>query len=123
LVYAPATSAEDQAISFFFGNYVSGRDMRNTCGNYQYLSTIYANQLVGMPLRQVVAAIGLAGLACFWKAPRIMAQANNAYLTALRLVNASLGNIEEAKSDQTVVTIMLLGLYEVYWPTILTSCG
>ena len=83
--------------------------MRNTCGNYQYLSTIYANQSVGMPLRQVVAAIGLAGLACFWKAPRIMAQANNAYFTALRLVNASLGNIEEAKSDQTVVTIMLLG--------------
>ena len=90
--------------------------MRNTCGNYQYLSTIYVNQLVGMPLRQVVAAIGLAGLANFWKAPNIMAQANNAYLTALRLVNASLGNIEEAKSDQTVVTIMLLGLYEVSVP-------
>jgi hypothetical protein len=87
--------------------------MRNTCGNYQYLSTIYANQPVGMPLRQVVAAIGLAGLATFWKAPNIMAQANNAYLTALRLVNTSLGNIEEAKSDQTVVSIMLLGLYEV----------
>jgi hypothetical protein len=87
--------------------------MLNTCGNYQYLSTIYADQLVGVSLRQAVAAIGLAGLANFWKAPSIMAQANIAYCTALRLVNAALGNIEEAKSDQTVVAIMLLGLYEV----------
>jgi hypothetical protein len=87
--------------------------MRNTCGNYQYLSTIYVDQRVGIPLRQAIAAIGLAGLANFWKAPSIMAQANNAYCTALRLVNMGLGNIEEAKSDQTVVAIMLLGLYEV----------
>lgn len=87
--------------------------MRNTCGNYQYLSTIYADQPVGFPLRQAVTALGLAGLSNFWKAPHIMAQANKAYCTALRLVNVSLGNIEEAKSDQTVVSIMLLALYEV----------
>lgn len=87
--------------------------MLNTIGNYQYLSTIYASQPVGIPLRQAVAAIGLAGLANFWKAPSIMVQANNAYCSALRLINLGLSNIEEAKSDQTVVAIMLLGLYEV----------
>ena len=87
--------------------------MRNTFGNYQYLSTIYSDQPVGTPLRQAIAAIGLAGLSNFWKAPNIMAQANKAYATALQMVNVSLGDIEEAKSDQTVVTIMLLGLYEV----------
>jgi hypothetical protein len=113
LISNPAISAEDHATSFFFGNYVAGREMRNTCGNYQYLSTIYANQPVGIHLRQAVAAVGLAGLASFWKAPSIMARANNAYCTALRLINAGLGNIEEAKSDQTVVAILLLGLYEV----------
>ncbi len=91
--------------------------MRNTCGNYQYLSTIYANQPVGIPLRQAVAAVSLAGLASFWKAPSIMTQANNVYCTALRLINTSLGNIEEAKSDQSVVAIMLLSLYEVRSPS------
>lgn len=90
--------------------------MRDTCGNYQYLSAIYANQPVGIPLRQAIAAVGLAGLANFWKAPSIMAQANNAYCTTLRLINTGLGNIEEAKSDQTVVAILLLGLYEVRSP-------
>jgi hypothetical protein len=113
LISTPAISAEDQATSFFFGNYVAGREIRNTCGNFQYLSTIYANQPVGIPLRQAIAAVGFAGLANFWKAPSIMAQANNAYCTALRLINTGLGNIEEAKSDQSVAAIMLLGLYEV----------
>jgi len=87
--------------------------MQNKCGNYQYLPTIYSDQPIGTPLRQAIAALGLAGLSNFWKAPHIMAQANKAYAMALQTVNVSLGNIEEAKSDQTVVTIMLLGLYEV----------
>lgn len=88
--------------------------MLNTCGNYQYLPTIYSNQPVGTALRQVIAAIGLAGLSNFWKAPNIMAQANRAYSIALQTVNVSLGKIEEAKLDQTVVTIMLLAQYEVF---------
>jgi hypothetical protein len=88
--------------------------MLNTCGNYQYLPTIYSNQPVGTALRQVIAAIGLAGLSNFWKAPNIMAQANRAYSIALQTVNVSLGKIEDAKLDQTVVTIMLLAQYEVF---------
>jgi hypothetical protein len=113
MILAPSTSAEDQALCFFFGNYVTGSDMLNTCGNYQYLSTIYASQPVGISLRQAVAAIGLAGLANFWRAPNIMVQANNTYCSALQLVNSGLTNIEEAKSDQTLASILLLGLYEV----------
>lgn len=88
--------------------------MLNTCGNYQYMSTIYANEPVGVPLRQAITAIGLAGLSNFWSAPNIMAKANSAYCSALRLVNSGLSNIEEAKSDQTLVAIILLGLYEVH---------
>ncbi|KAF4620230.1 hypothetical protein G7Y89_g14589 [Cudoniella acicularis] len=113
MILAPSTSVEDQATCFFFGNYISGTEMLNTCGNYQYVYAIYANQTVGIPLRQAVTAIGLAGLANFWSAPNIMAKANGAYCSALRLVNSGLGNIEEAKSDQALVAIILLGLYEI----------
>jgi hypothetical protein len=113
MILASSTSVEDQATCFFFGNYVSGADMLNTCGNYQYLSSIYTNQTIGISLRQAVSAVGLAGLANFWRAPNIMAKAKSAYCSALRLVNSRLGNIEEAKSDQTLVAIILLGLYEV----------
>jgi hypothetical protein len=113
MILAPSTSVEDQAMCFFFGNYILGTDLLNTCGNYQYLSTIYANQPVGLPLRQSVAAVGLAGLATFWNAPNIMVKANSAYCSALQLVNSILGNIEEAKSDQILVSIILLSLFEV----------
>lgn len=113
MLLAPSTSIEDQAACFFFGNYVSGSEMLNTCGNYQYMSTVYTNQSVGLPLRHGVTAIGLAGLAKFWSAPNIMSKANTAYCSALKLVNSGLGNMEEAKSDQTLIAIILLGLYEV----------
>jgi hypothetical protein len=113
MILAPSTSAEDQATCFFFGNYVLGMDVLNTCGNFQYLSIIYANQPVGAPLRQAVSAIGLAGLSNFWNAPNIMSQANRAYCSALRLVNSGLCNVEEAKTDQTLVAIILLSCYEV----------
>jgi hypothetical protein len=113
MILAPSTSAEDQATCFFFGNYVLSTEMLNTCGNFQYLSTIYANQPIGVPLRQAVSAIGLAGLSNFWKAPIIMTQARRAYCLALRLVNSGLCNVEEAKSDQTLVAIIMLSCYEV----------
>jgi len=114
MLITPSTSAEDQATSFFFGNYIAGTELLNTFGNYQYLSTIYAHGPIGQPLRRCVAAVGLAGLANFWKAPNIMVKAHSAYQSVLRLINAGLGDLEEAKSDQTLVSIILLGLYEVY---------
>jgi hypothetical protein len=113
MILAPSTSAEDQATCFFFGNYVLGTEMLNTCGNFQYLSAICARQSVGVPLRQAVSAIGLAGLSNFWQAPIIMTQARRAYCSALRLVNSGLCNVEEAKSDQTLVAIIMLSCYEV----------
>jgi hypothetical protein len=99
MILAPSTSAEDQATCFFFGNYVLGTEMLNTCSNFQYLFAIYANRPVGAPLRQAVSAIGLAGLSNFWKAPIIMIQARRAYCSVLRLVNSGFCNVEEAKSD------------------------
>ena len=112
MILAPSTSTEAQATCFFFGNYVLGTEMLNTCGNFQYLSAIYARQSVGVPLRQAVSAIGLAGLSNFWQAPIIMTQARRAYCSALRLVNSGLCNVEEAKSDQTLVAIIMLSCYE-----------
>ena len=113
LILAPGTSAEDQATTFFFGNYVLGTELLNTCGNYQYLSTLHASEQFGPGLRQCVVAVGLAGLANFWKASNIMARSRRTYSSALRFVNTCLGDREEAKSDQTLAAIMLLGLYEV----------
>ena len=105
------TSAEDQASSFFFRNYVS-EEQQYRSGNFQYLADIYATEDVGSALTDVVVSLGMVGLSHFWKAPSIMANAHTKYNSALRLVSEKLRDVEAAKSNQVLVAVMLLGLYE-----------
>jgi hypothetical protein len=42
-----------------------------------------------------------------------MTQARRIYCSALRLVNSGLCNVEKAKSDQTLVAIIMLSCYDV----------
>jgi hypothetical protein len=106
------TSAEDQAASFFFRNYVL-EDHQYHNGNFQYLTEIYGKEEVGDCLADSVVALGMVGLSNFWKASSIMTNAHSKYNSALRLISSRLRDVDEAKSDQTLVTVMLLGLYEV----------
>ena len=105
------TSAEEQAACFFFRNYVLEEEKFHN-GNFQYLSDLYACEEIGESLAETVACLGLVGLAGFWKASNIMSSAKAKYNSALRLVSSRLRSVEEAKSDQTLVAVMLLGLYE-----------
>lgn len=105
------TSAEEQATCFFFRNYVL-EEQKFHNGNFQYLSDLYACEEIGESLAETVACLGLVGLASFWKASNIMTSAKAKYNSALRLVSSRLRSVEEAKSDQTLVAVMLLGLYE-----------
>ncbi|KAJ9607520.1 hypothetical protein H2200_007598 [Cladophialophora chaetospira] len=108
--------AEDQATALFFQNYVSNRVLSNTCGNFQYLSHIYSNELVDQVLSDCVIAVGFVSLANLWKSSSVLVKAHVKYCSALRLVNQRLGKIDTAKSHQTLASIILLGLYEI------TSC-
>jgi energy-converting hydrogenase Eha subunit G len=107
-----STSAEEQATSFFFRNYVL-EEQKYHNGHFQYLSDIYAREEIGESLADSVVCLGLVGLANFWKASNILISAKAKYNSALRLVSSKLRNIEEAKSDQTMAAVMLLGVYEV----------
>lgn len=107
------TSPEDQATCFFFRNYVlNGRKFHT--GNFQYLADLYLCEDIGNSLTETVTCLGLVGLANFWKTSNIMSRALAKYNSAMRLVSSSLINIDEAKSDQTLVAVILFGLYEVF---------
>lgn len=106
------TSVEDQATAFFFRNYVLKEEKYHS-GNFQYLTEVYGRQEVGECLSDSVVALGMVGLSNFWKASSIMSTATAKYNSALRLVSSRLRDVDEAKSDQTLITVMLLGLYEV----------
>ncbi|KAG0645460.1 hypothetical protein D0Z07_8609 [Hyphodiscus hymeniophilus] len=105
------SSAEEQATCFFWRNYVL-QEHRSHNGNFQYLSDLYSREEIGKSLSETIACLGLVGLSNFWKAPNIMRAAQSKYNSALQLVSSRLRNVEEAKADQTLVAVMLLGLYE-----------
>lgn len=109
------TSPDEQATCFFFQNYVLQEDMFSR-GNFQYLSEIYGCEEIGGALADSVASLGLVGLAHFWGASNILANATTKYNSALKTISSQLRTIEGAKSDQTIIAIMLLGLYEVCIP-------
>lgn len=104
-------SPSDQATCYFFRNYVL--EDKSTSGSFQYLHDIYSNETVGPALADSIESLGMVGLAHFWKTPNLQFQANRKYNSALRLVSSRLRNEEEARADQTLVSVMLLGLYEV----------
>jgi hypothetical protein len=107
-----ATSAEDQATCFFFQNYVlGGHDLSK--GNFDYLADIYGTEEIGSGLADSVAALGMVGLANFWKAPNIMSNAIFKYNSAMHTTSSQLRDVQQFKSDQTLISILLMGLYEV----------
>jgi hypothetical protein len=112
LTLSLTTSAENQATCFFFQNYVlGGGDL--TKGNLDYLSEIYSTEEIGTGLADCVASLGMVGLANFWKASNIMSNAVIKYNSAMRAISSQLRDVEQAKSDQTMISILLMGLYEV----------
>jgi hypothetical protein len=63
----------------------------------------------------------MVGLANFQGAPNIMSNANAKYHSAFRTVSEQPRDVDQAKSDQTLISIMLLGLYGVRLPTLSDS--
>jgi hypothetical protein len=101
---------EDQALSFFFDNYVWCSSSQEP---FNYLPAILRTGPLGVPLTNALIALGMAGLAFSGKDQSMMATAHQRYNTAVQMVHANLADPNEAQSDQTLLTITLLGLFEV----------
>lgn len=106
------TSPQEQATCFFFQNYVSHQEGYSR-GTFQYLYDIYGCEEIGTALADSIVSLGMVGLAHFWNASSIMTEASKKYNSALQTLSSHLRNANEAKADQTIIAIMLLGLYEV----------
>jgi hypothetical protein len=100
---------EEQATYFFFQNYA----LDDFKGYYSYLPSVYSTLPAGSALSEAITSLGMAGIANSKKDTRLMINANFKYTSALYNVNAALRDPEEAKTDQTLVAVMLLGLFEV----------
>ena len=107
---------EDEATYYFFHTFLSDDD------NSEYSRNAYSSVLPILHrqdssfgvLPKIVNAIGLASISNKKHSPEVMVAASQRYAGALRAINASIQNSSSATTDQTLVAVMLLGVFEVY---------
>jgi hypothetical protein len=74
---------------------------------------MYAQAQEDDALRKAVKSVSMAGLSTTIKNPQLMLAAKESYISALRLANIALSSRAKSSDDQTLMTVLLLGLYEV----------
>jgi hypothetical protein len=110
----PSPPIEDCAISFFFHHHDAPVPRSFSRGFLDILPAIYQKELNSNgPLPEIITAISLAGISNLQGAPDVMIAARMKHTAALRVVNAALQDPASAKADSTLMTVMLLGLFEV----------
>lgn len=104
---------EDEATYYFFHNFVS-EDPTSATAYSQVLPDLYRQDSSFSALPKIIDAIGLAGIANVKHAPELMVAAGQKYARVLRAITASIQDAKEASTDQTLMAVMLLGLFEVW---------
>ncbi|MCJ1420027.1 hypothetical protein MMC32_006383 [Xylographa parallela] len=97
--YNLAPTLGERATGYFFNHYVVGAD-----GPWDHI--LNDNMLTS------IKALGLAGFSHAAHAPNVMIPAREQYLRAIRLTNAALRSPTDVKKDSTLLSIMILGMFE-----------
>lgn len=78
-----------------------------------YLPLIYESQIIDTTLEDTITALGLVGLGNTKGSSQALMAAHAKYAKALSAINSKLQKPKDAVSDQVLVTVLLLGVYEV----------
>ncbi|KAH6962870.1 hypothetical protein DER45DRAFT_590758 [Fusarium avenaceum] len=106
-----AVTPEEQALNFYFHHYVVHESGR-TPTHPDCQGIIYKRATEPGYFANLIHAVGLSGLAYTRNAPKLTHAATQAFSRALRGICATLLDPSEASSDQMLVAVMLLALYE-----------
>jgi hypothetical protein len=79
---------------------------------YNSLPDLYARSPASSALSSTIVALGIASMSSSMKIPSLMMKANAKYAEALNLVNSAVRDPTAAKLDDTLMVVILLGLYE-----------
>jgi hypothetical protein len=113
-----STPVEELSICFFLHKWIN--QVANTIQGDLPLNTVFeiTPTLLRDPssnplLRHIVTCVGKASLAVHYGSATTKKAAEADYVVALRLTNKALSDVVTAKSNQTLIAVMLLGIYEV----------
>ncbi|KAL5455944.1 hypothetical protein PMIN06_004194 [Paraphaeosphaeria minitans] len=104
---------ENQALSFFAANNILQPAVVGR-GNYQWLFQMLSGPTIDATLQSSAHAASLATLATANKSPFLMKKAQEHYANALTLTYRALGDSNKACKDSTLVSVILLGVYETF---------
>jgi hypothetical protein len=100
------------AAQFFFVNYTCNEPPLSE-GYHAWLTQAYHQDSPDSGLRAAIQAAGMAGISNTSYAPQISAQSKAQYGRALNALKQALINPMQATADITLMTVILLGLFEV----------
>lgn len=121
-VQQPSRSAavDDEATAHFFAHYNEKyfpcKDRQLAENGLDYITPIYLQDMAtGGPMPEIVRACGLAGLANLKNSPALLRVAKEKQVRVLRQLNSQLQNSETASSYSSILTCLMLTLFEVSW--------
>jgi hypothetical protein len=109
---ASLSSVPGESFAYCFFNEYVFNDTPVPTNIYDALPRLFHKASFDNPLRAVILALGMACYSNTWGVPGIMMYANLEYAKALNLVSSALRDPYEAKQDEILLIVMLLGLYE-----------
>lgn len=112
--WQPTFSLVDQAIWFTFRNYlVPITSMTNTRSMLLYVMPMYLASYSNSPLRIATASVALCALSKVPGRRSITSEACVYYGRAMRAVSEAIRDPAQATSDDTLMAVLILGMYEV----------
>ncbi len=112
--WARPMTPQSQALCFFFRNYPALSSSRNFTTMYDVIPAVYCSAMPGdSPLFCILTALGLAGQSHHTDTAGMEVAARAWYDRALHKVNRDLRDGRRVKLDETILAVLLLGLYEV----------
>ncbi|KAL2816473.1 hypothetical protein BJX63DRAFT_441558 [Aspergillus granulosus] len=109
----PSPCTEDLAAGFFFSMYNIYNGPYFSMVSRDWLCEIYVNDPTCDVLRAAIEAVGMAGLSNTSYAPHLAVQAQARYGKALSALDGALQDPCVATRDTTLMTVILLGLFEL----------
>ena len=110
--YSIMPTVEDRALTYFVCNYNDGIRVPGE-GFFDHLDLYYSSISATDPLVTSIKAVGLAGYAHHVQSTKLVNASRYQYIQAVQLTNNALRSPEDAIKDSTLISITILGMYEL----------
>ncbi|KAF2656273.1 hypothetical protein K491DRAFT_392766 [Lophiostoma macrostomum CBS 122681] len=113
LPISPCHAIEASGAAFFFAQYTIFNEPPFTGTFHNWVYESYCTSDSKSFLRLAIEAVGTAGLSNGFFAPHVAKKSREKYGKALSAVNKALDDTAQVYDDSTLLTIILLGIYEM----------